>query len=115
MAHDSRYFFDRETYYSDIIGGDVKPKMIERCVDDAIRFLNSKTGGNLKKFLNALPIVYRAPDSYPIGYPSEYIIKTMATDGKFLYINPDFVIQLMYDSKSSGEEIYAGVAFVFAA
>ena len=82
-----------------VIGPDgtiYKPKFIMALVNNACDILMQITQGTVTKYLGALPILYT------FGVP------TMATDGKFIYINPGFVMELYH---MTGETVM-GISFV---
>jgi predicted metal-dependent peptidase len=72
------------------------PKYICSVVEDSINIINSINEGVIKDFLAALPFVYT------------FEIPTMATDGKHIFMNPGFIVELL--AYCDGSPI--GVAFV---
>jgi len=82
-----------------VIGPDgtiYQPKFIMALVNNASDILMEITQGTITKYLGALPILYT------------FNVPTMATDGKFIYINPGFVMELY---KMTGETVM-GISFV---
>ncbi len=82
-----------------VIGPDgtiYQPKFILALVSNASDILMEMTQGTITKYLGALPILYT------------FNVPTMATDGKFIYINPGFVMELY---KMCGETV-RGISFV---
>ena len=106
------YFTNRDSYYSNYRGKTVSPKDVDKCVQIGIKTLTSIAGAQVNKYLNMTPIIYMPDDSYPSGYPEHLKIKTMATDGAYIYIYPDFVWELVFSAHAAGYNPYLGIAYV---
>lgn len=77
-------------------GTQYNPKFICAVVEDAVNIINLINEGVIKDFLAALPFVYT------------FSIPTMATDGKHIFMNPGFIMQLL----SMCENSPIGISFV---
>lgn len=98
----SEGFGDRSSSFNHcdkVIGPDgtiYDTKQIIALVNNACEELSNMTGGLINEYLVALPIVYT------------FQVPTMATDSRFIYMNPGFVLELV----DMCGETTMGIAFV---